>query len=94
MSVRTHGPSLPVYCSDKLECRSAGKVQRLEQQLRQLQQQKEDASMQLLFLRDEALELRQAKDAAVVEKEQLVIRCERRNQQLQVCVEPLRCCRC
>lgn len=40
--------------------------------------------MQLHFLRDEALELRQAKEAAVVEKEQLTIRLERRNQQLQV----------
>ena len=62
----------------------AGKVQQLEQQLRQAQQRKEEASMQLHFLRDEALELRKTKEAAVMEKEQLTIRLERRNHQLQV----------
>eukprot|EP00878_Enallax_costatus_P029398 GHUV01031874.1.p1 GENE.GHUV01031874.1~~GHUV01031874.1.p1 ORF type:complete len:407 (+),score=149.79 GHUV01031874.1:549-1769(+) len=70
---------------DKLSALEAAtsKVQQLEQQLRQAQQHKEEASMQLHFLRDEALELRKTKEAAVMEKEQLTIRLERRNHQLQ-----------
>lgn len=40
--------------------------------------------MQVHFLREESLELRKAKEAAVMEKEQSTIRLERRNHQLQV----------
>jgi hypothetical protein len=49
-----------------------------------VQQLREEASLQLHFAKDEAAELRQAKEAAVVEREQLAVRLERRSQQQQV----------
>jgi len=60
-------------------------VQELEQQLRQANQHREEAALQLQFLKEEAMELRHAKEAAVVDKEQLAVRLERRSQQQQVC---------
>jgi hypothetical protein len=62
----------------------ADKTKQLEQQLRQAQQLREETSLQLHFAKDEAAELRQAKEAAVVEQEQLAVRLERRSQQQQV----------
>lgn len=62
----------------------AGQIHQVQQQLRQLQQRHEETALQLHFARDEAAELRQAKEAAVVEKEQLTVRLERRTQQQQV----------
>jgi hypothetical protein len=62
----------------------ADKTKQLQQQLRQAQQLREETSLQLHFAKDEAAELRQAKEAAVVEREQLAVRLERRSQQQQV----------
>eukprot|EP00882_Tetradesmus_deserticola_P033425 GHRQ01038186.1.p1 GENE.GHRQ01038186.1~~GHRQ01038186.1.p1 ORF type:complete len:279 (+),score=130.37 GHRQ01038186.1:234-1070(+) len=61
------------------------KAKQLEQQLRHAQQLREEAALQLHFARDEAAELRKAKEAAVVEREQLTMRLERRSQQQQAC---------
>lgn len=52
--------------------------------MRQLQQAKEVGAMQLASAAEEAGELRRAKEAAVVEKEQAAVRAERRSQQQQV----------
>jgi hypothetical protein len=65
-------------------CALADKIKQLEQQLRQAQQLREETALQLHFAKDEAAELRQAKEAAVVEREQLAVRLERRGQQQQV----------
>eukprot|EP00879_Flechtneria_rotunda_P019353 GHRR01020325.1.p1 GENE.GHRR01020325.1~~GHRR01020325.1.p1 ORF type:complete len:338 (+),score=117.71 GHRR01020325.1:326-1339(+) len=61
-----------------------GRAQQLQQQVCTVQQQKDEATLQLHFLQDEVQELRKAKEAAVVEKEQLAIRLERRSKQQQV----------
>lgn len=58
----------------------AGRVHQLEQQLRQALQQKQEAELQLHFATEEAQELRLAKETAVVEKEQVAVRSERRSQ--------------
>lgn len=62
----------------------AGKAQQLEEQLRNAQQDKDDVALQLRVLQEEALELRKAKEAAVIEKEQLTTRLESESHQLQV----------
>jgi hypothetical protein len=67
----------------------ADRTQQLEQQLRQAQQLREETALQLHFSKDEAAELRQAKEAAVVEREQLAVRLERRSQQQQASMQAL-----
>lgn len=59
-------------------------MQQLEQQLRSAQQGRQEAELQLHFATEEAQELRTAKEAAVVEKEQVAVRSERRNQAHEV----------
>jgi len=66
---------------------AAGRVQQLEQQLRQAQQQKQEAELRLHFATEEAQELRLAKEAAVVEKEQVAVRSERRSQAHEVSID-------
>lgn len=79
--------------SSKLDTLEAaqGRVQQLEQQLRQAQQQKQEAELRLHFATEEAQELRLAKEAAVVEKEQVAVRSERRSQAHEVELSELRC---
>lgn len=59
-------------------------MQQLEQQLRSAQQGRQEAELQLHFATEEAQELRAAKEAAVVEKEQVAVRSERRSQAHEV----------
>lgn len=63
---------------------AAGRVQQLEQQLRSAQQQRQEAELQLHYATEEAQELRAAKESAVVEKEQVAVRSERRSQAHEV----------
>jgi len=56
---------------------------KLEQQLRAAKRAQEEAELHLRELRAESEELRQAKEAAVVEREQAVVKGERRAKQLQ-----------
>jgi hypothetical protein len=49
-------------------------------------QQRQEAQLALHCAREEAQELRLAKEGAVVEKEQVAVRCERRGQAHEVCV--------
>lgn len=59
-------------------------MQQLEQQLRSAQQQRQEAELQLHYATEEAQELRAAKESAVVEKEQVAVRSERRSQTHEV----------
>lgn len=68
-----------------LRCAPAGRVHQLEQLLRHETQAKQEAELQLHYVAGEAQELRAAKEAAVVEKEQVAVRCERRTQAHEVC---------
>jgi hypothetical protein len=72
-------------------------VQQLEQQLRSAQQARQEAELQLHFATEEAQELRAAKEAAVIEKEQVAVRSERRSQAHEVGsvsnrMQPSGCC--
>ena len=60
---------------------------KLEQQLRAAKRAQEEADLHLRELRAESEELRQAKEAAVVEREQAAVKGERRAKQLQVIVK-------
>lgn len=78
--------NMSVVTGSVLSSALAGRVQQLEQQLRSAQQAKQEAELQLHFATEEAQELRAAKEAAVVEKEQVAVRSERRSLAHEVCV--------
>eukprot|EP00877_Chromochloris_zofingiensis_P010626 jgi/Chrzof1/5817/Cz16g16270.t1 len=66
-----------------------GDTMRAEQQLRGFKRAEEEANSQVRHLKDEIQDLRREKEAAVVDKEQAMIRADRRMKQLQVEVNEL-----
>lgn len=74
-------------------CIATEHVASLEQQLRTAKRQGDEAAVQLRRFREEAAELRAEKEAAVVAKEQGLIRGERLVKQLQVGCAEFQCCK-